>query len=333
MTRKKLSLHSGLIQFFLFAFFLAPSLLAEESLKVVFLAGRPSHGYGSHEHLAGCRVLAEAIENSSENVICEVYSGGWPEDDSVLEDADTIVMYCDGGKRHPALQHLNVLGKHMKRGVGFVCLHYGVEVPPDDGGKEFLSWLGGYFEINWSVNPHWTADYKSLPKHPITQGVEPFAANDEWYFHMRFQPEMKGVTPILSAIAPEQTMSRKDGAHSGNPAVRKAVANGEPQHTAWAYERENGGRSFGFTGGHYHWNWGRQDILRLVSNAIVWSAKGDVPSAGLAVSGPSLESLEKGQDEQQPGRYNKEETRKKFQLTGKAAEKQGNTGVAPSAVR
>ncbi|MEC8554466.1 MAG: ThuA domain-containing protein [Planctomycetota bacterium] len=315
MTRKKLPIHSGLILFFLFAFFLAPSLMADESLKVVFLAGRPSHGYGSHEHLAGCRVLAEAIENSTENVVCEVYSGGWPEDASVLDDADTIVMYCDGGKRHPALQHFNVLDKHMKRGSGFVCLHYGVEVPPDDGGKEFLRWLGGYFEINWSVNPHWTAEYKSLPKHPITQGVKPFAANDEWYFHMRFQPEMKGVTPILSAIAPEQTMSRKDGAHSGNPAVRKAVANGEPQHTAWAYERENGGRSFGFTGGHYHWNWGRQDILRLVSNAIVWSAKGDVPATGLAVSGPSLESLEKGQDEQQPGRYNTEETRKKFQLT------------------
>ena len=249
MTRKKLPIHSGLILFFLFAFFLAPSLMADESLKVVFLAGRPSHGYGSHEHLAGCRVLAEAIENSTENVVCEVYSGGWPEDASVLDDADTIVMYCDGGKRHPALQHFNVLDKHMKRGSGFVCLHYGVEVPPDDGGKEFLRWLGGYFEINWSVNPHWTAEYKSLPKHPITQGVKPFAANDEWYFHMRFQPEMKGVTPILSAIAPEQTMSRKDGAHSGNPAVRKAVANGEPQHTAWAYERENGGRSFGFTVG------------------------------------------------------------------------------------
>ena len=32
--------------------------------KIVFIAGRPSHGYGSHEHYAGCRLLASAIAAS-----------------------------------------------------------------------------------------------------------------------------------------------------------------------------------------------------------------------------------------------------------------------------
>ncbi len=63
---------------------------------------------------------------------------------------------------------------------------------------------------------------------------------------MRFQPEMKGVTPILSAVAPPSTMMRPDGPHSGNPAVREEVAKGLPQHLALAYERAGGGRSFGF---------------------------------------------------------------------------------------
>ncbi len=283
--------------------------------RIVFLAGKPSHGYGSHEHLAGCRILADTIERgSSGKVKCDVYSGGWPESDAVLDGAKTVVMYCDGGGGHPALQHLPKLGELMDKGVGFVCIHYAVEVPTDRGGPEFLKWLGGYFETHWSVNPHWIAKYEKLPDHPVTRGVKPFEANDEWYFHMRFQPAMKGVTPILSAIAPEDTMRRPDGPHSGNPAVRKEVAEGIAQHTAWTYERPNGGRSFGFTGGHYHWNWGREEILKLVCNAILWTAKQEIPADGLSLRSPSVEQLEAGQDETIPGNHKREAIQKEFRL-------------------
>ncbi len=75
-------------------------------------------------------------------------------------------MYCDGGGGHVALQgdRLKQLGEEVKRGVGIVCLHYAVEVPKDKGGPEFKEWLGGYFETDWSVNPHWQADFKELPQ-------------------------------------------------------------------------------------------------------------------------------------------------------------------------
>jgi hypothetical protein len=282
--------------------------------KIVLLAGKPSHGYGAHEHLAGCRILAETIQNAMKNVSCEVYAGGWPEDATVLEDADSIVMYCDGGARHPALQQLEAIEKLMQRGVGFVCLHYAVEVPKDHGGPEFLRWLGGYFETDWSVNPHWTAEFVQLPEHAVTRGVKPFAANDEWYFHMRFVPGMHGITPILSAVAPAETMRRPDGPHSGNPAVRAAVAQAQPQHTAWLFERPNGGRSFGFTGGHYHWNWGRQDILKLVCNAIVWTAGVELPANGLDLSAPPINKLEAGQDEPIPAKHDSAKIKEDFQL-------------------
>lgn len=169
----------------------------------------------------------------------------------------------------------------MKRGCGFVCLHYAVEVEKEKGGPEFTDWLGGYFEKNWSVNPHWDAGFKSLPAHAITSGVNPFGTNDEWYFHMRFREGMKGVTPILTAVAPESTMSRADGTHSGNPTVREEVKNKVPQHVAWAVQREDGGRGFGFTGGHVHKGWGNAEQRKLVLNAIVWSAKGEVPTGGI----------------------------------------------------
>jgi hypothetical protein len=110
--------------------------------------------------------------------------------------------------------------------------------------------------------------------------VEPFAINDEWYFHMRFRDGMRGVTPILTAIPPESTTSRPDGPHSGNPAVLEAVKNREPQHVAWAYERPDGGRGFGWTGAHHHRNWGDDRFRKLVLNAILWTAKIEVPTTG-----------------------------------------------------
>jgi type 1 glutamine amidotransferase len=167
----------------------------------------------------------------------------------------------------------------MKKGTGMVCVHYGVEVPKEKGGKEFLDWIGGYFEMHWSVNPHWEADFKVIPKHPITSGVKPFKINDEWYYHMRFPENMKGVAPILTAIPPESTLSRPDGPHSGNPAVR--ATKGQPQHVAWAFERPDGGRGFGFTGAHYHKNWGNESFRKVVLNALLWTAKADVPADGV----------------------------------------------------
>lgn len=312
------------------------SVMASAQAKplVVFLAGRPSHGYGSHEHLAGCRILADTIQRSTnQEVECRVIGNGWPDDDRVLDDASAIVMYCDGGGGHPAIQHLPRLGELMNRGIGFACLHYAVEVPTHRGGAEFLEWLGGFFETHWSVNPHWVADYTSFPEHAVTRGVRPFKANDEWYFHMRFRPEMDGVTPILSAVAPEHTMTRPDGPHSGNPAVRRAVAEGVPQHTAWVFERSNGGRSFGFTGGHFHWNWGREEILRLVCNAIVWTAKVEVPESGLPVMRPSVERLEQGQDEPIPENHQRDKVKSEFQLHSGASANTSEVSSNESAAR
>ena len=159
-------------------------------------------------------------------------------------------------------------------------------MPKENGGPEFLDWIGGYFEMNWSVNPHWTAKFDKLPDHPITRGVKPFEINDEWYYHMRFRPEHAGRHPDSHHACPRpDTLSRPDGTHSGNPDVRRDVLEKkEPQHVAWASENAGGGRGFGFTGGHDHWNWGDPNFRKLVLNAILWTAKIEVPKDGVATS-------------------------------------------------
>ena len=257
-----------------------PASFAEENKKIVFLADGGKNAK-THAHEGGNALLANALEESGLGFETSLHKG-WPADAKAFEGADCVVIFCNGGGGHLVMKHLDQFEKLIDDGVGVVCMHYAVEVPKGRAGNLMLEATGGYFETHWSVNPHWKAEIKTLPKHPITRGVKPFIQDDEWYFHMRFQPGMKGVTPILSAHPPESTMKRKDGPHSNNPHVRKAMAAGKIQHIGWAYERPGGkGRGFGTTGAHYHHTWDSHDWRTLILNAIAWTAGVEVPKNGV----------------------------------------------------
>src|SRR5438309_2061084 len=149
--------------------------------KIVLVAGHPSHGPGDHEFNAGVQLLHRCLAGVP-GVKSAFYLNGWPKDPNAFEGADTILFFMDGGAGHPIIQenHLKIIGDLMKKGVGLACVHYAVEVPKDKGGPEFLDWIGGYYEDRWSTNPHWEADFKNLPNHPVTRGVKPFKIRDEW---------------------------------------------------------------------------------------------------------------------------------------------------------
>ncbi|MDO8541240.1 MAG: ThuA domain-containing protein [Opitutaceae bacterium] len=264
--------------------------------KVLMIAGPPSHGPGAHEHNAGILLLQKCLHGMP-GLKTEIALNGWPKNPSAFDGVDAVLIYSDGGVKHVALQdsNLEALRRALAKGAGLGLLHYAVEPTLEKGQQEFLQWVGGAFEINWSVNPHWNANFKTLPRHPVTRGVKPFTILDEWYFNMRFVEGMKGVTPLLVATPDASTTSRPDGHHSGNPHVRALVAKGEPVVVSWGFERPDGGRGFGFCGGHFHENWGNDDFRKLVLNAIVWLAKMEVPANGVA-SKVTAEDLKKNLD-------------------------------------
>ena len=73
--------------------------------KVVMIAGPQSHGPLSHEHRAGIMLLAKCLkEGAADLVQPTVVTNGFPKDSSVFKGADAVVIYSDGGGRHPALQ-------------------------------------------------------------------------------------------------------------------------------------------------------------------------------------------------------------------------------------
>ena len=244
-----------------------------KAIKIVLVAGRQSHGPGDHEFFAGTAILCNLLKQTP-GIAPVMARDGWPKNEKIFEGAKAVVFYMDGGGGHPVIQkeHKAVVQKLIDQGVGFVNIHYAVEYPKAQS-DAVLNWLGGYYETGFSTNPHWVADFKAMPEHPISRGVKPFNIRDEWYFNIRFAPESKGVTPILKAVPPDNVR--------GTPEAKKFP--GREEIVAWTYERDKGGRSFGFTGGHTHKNWADENFRRLVTNAILWTAQVDVPKDGAKV--------------------------------------------------
>ena len=197
--------------------------------KLVMIAGPVSHPPLMHEFKAGSLLLQKRLEGVAAltqrqfrylsraglgfigllgvaglvwlTVWGQLVDGKKVDDNSVFEGAAAVFIYSDGGGNHPGVQpdRLGVLGALVKKGVGIGMAHYAVEVLPNKGGPEWKDWIGGHYENSFSCNPIWDADYQSFPVHPITRGVKPFKAKDEWYFNMRFREGKTGVKDILVA--------------------------------------------------------------------------------------------------------------------------------------
>ena len=259
--------------------------------KLVFIAGKPSHPPRMHEFRAGVLLLTKALANVP-GLVVEPHEMGWVKDEKTLEDADAVVIYADGRQGHPAVQgdHLAKLQALIDRGVGFGCMHYGVEVDPAQAGEQFKRWIGGHYEHQYSCNPIWEPAFESFPQHPITRGVQPFQVKDEWYFNMRFADpfsaeaakESAGMkfVPILVA-KPSDAVRGGPYVYPKGPYPHIQAATGRPEAMMWAVERPDGGRGFGFTGGHFHDNWGNDNFRKTILNALLWVSKVEVPAGGV----------------------------------------------------
>ena len=274
--------------------FLTIGFVAAQDKKVVFIPGPDSHGYGSHAHVGGVKLLADQINKHVPGLSATALEPGWPRDKTVFDGAAAIIVFSDGGGGSMLAQNVKAVEELVEKGVGIGIIHYAVEVPKGEPGDALLKAIGGYYEQFWSVNPWYVAEFKEFPNHPASRGLKPFAINDEWYYHMRFAPpsDEAKLTEILVCVPPDSTRNGPDGSHSGNPTVREQK--GRAECLCWVFERNTTtgkGRGFGFTGGHDHWNWGHPMFLKTVLNAIVWVAGEEVPESGIVSPTPTLDEL------------------------------------------
>jgi type 1 glutamine amidotransferase len=269
---------------------LSTFIFAADKAKVILIAGQDSHKPGDHEFLAGCTLLKNKLDTAMgdklETILVE---RNWPADESIFEGADAIVIYSDGQGKHPIKDKQDFIGKLMDKGVGLAMMHYACDVPKGEQGENFKKWLGGHYETRWSTNPHWTCDSILHKTHPISKSVKDFSVKDEWYFNMRWA-DQPFHTDILQGIPDKESRQGKTS-HPRGPYSHIVANEGRKETLLWAVERKDGGRGFGFTGGHFHANWANDEYRKLVLNAIVWLAKVEVPEGGIPSSTPTEKEL------------------------------------------
>lgn len=270
----------------------ASAVTPDGKQKLVFIAGKPSHPPGMHEFRAGSLLIEKCLKEVP-GLVVDRHDMGWVKDEATFADADAVVIYADGGKGHPAVQekHLETLRGLMAKGVGFGVMHYGVEVVPELGGKEFLEWLGGHYENAYSCNPIWEPKFTRFPQHAITRGVKPFQIEDEWYFNLRFRPAFgdgltaakDGATQFVPILIATPSDATRDGpyVYPKGPYAHIQAEKRAQESMMWSVERPDGGRGFGFTGGHFHKNWGNDDFRKTILNALLWVTKVEVPTNGV----------------------------------------------------
>jgi type 1 glutamine amidotransferase len=255
--------------------------------RILILVGPSDHPPGTHEVLAGGRLLRHCLDEIGTAVgLTAELRTAWPGTPAELDGVIGIVMIGDVFPPEVMPERAGVmdqLKQLMEKGCGLVCLHYatGLEsrhVGPD-GSHPLLDWIGGYFATrckhHQSVARVYAKATINLPekRHPTSGGWKAFTIHDEPYTNIYFgRPDRRArVTPLATAQLPPE-----------KPATEVV---------AWAVERPDGGRGAGIAMPHFFKNWAVDDLRTLVLNTIVWSAGKPVPEQGFQVKLPALETF------------------------------------------
>ncbi|MFO1022969.1 MAG: ThuA domain-containing protein [Planctomycetales bacterium] len=232
---------------------------AEPKTKILFIGKQPDHPFATHMYLHTSNMLAKCLALNGE--FETVVSDGWPKDSATLEGVRTIVLYMTpaaefllDGRHHQKFSEL------MDNGVGIVTLHWASSVNQQNLerlGPEWMSVMGGTWVSNVGLHTGNSPLKQLVPAHPICRGWKEYDLHDEYYL----DPTIKTATPLLQVQAGEKSVI-----------------------VGWAYERSNGGRSYATTLGHFYENFQREPFRKMVVNAILWSAKVDVPPEGAKVN-------------------------------------------------
>jgi type 1 glutamine amidotransferase len=234
--------------------------------KKLLLVGQGPDGHPpeTHEYMAGLKVLAKCLKPVKGLEVTVVRADDpWREGPELLGRADGVVLYLAEGARWLAQdpKRQDALAKLAARGGGLAVLHWGMGTKDAKPIDPFLKLFGGchggpdrkyaVVEVEAEI-----AD----PRHPVVSGIGRFKVRDEFYYR-------------LKCVKPEGSI---------RPLVRARI-DGQDETVAWAWQRPDGGRSFGFSGLHFHDNWSLPEYRRLVAQGVLWTLKLPIPKDGLPV--------------------------------------------------
>jgi type 1 glutamine amidotransferase len=241
---------------------LAPSsALAQPAKKKVLLLWHSPDGHPpqTHEYQLGQKILKLTLEkhaNVDATLVCA--DDPWKEGPELLATADGVVLFASEGARwlqgNP--ERLAAFQALAKRKGGLAVLHWGM-------GAKDAKYIAAFVELFGGCHGGPDRKYQvvtekiSVGNHPVTRGVKDFQVRDEFYYFLKLA---KGVQPTLQV-----NIDKK------------------PWLVSWAFERPDGGRSFGFSGLHFHENWQMPEYRQLVAQGVMWTLDVPIPKDGIAV--------------------------------------------------
>jgi hypothetical protein len=221
--------------------------------------GPDGHPAGTHEYIAGQRILTKCLAKVPGLEISQARADGdWPEGPELLAKADGVVLFVSEGakwlnadpKRRAAFAEL------AKRGGGLAVIHWGMGTRDAANIEPFVLLFGAchggpdrkykFLETNVRI---------AAKDHPITAGLADFRIKEEFYYTLKQPPDAKDLVSLLTA----------------------EIDGGEHM-VSWAWSRPDGGRSFGYTGCHYHENWSRPEYQRFLAQGVLWTLKVKPPA-------------------------------------------------------
>ena len=242
-----------------------PSALAgKRTVKRILLIGQSpdNHPWSTHEYMAGMRILAQCLQpvKNLQTIIVNA-DEPWKDGPELLDGADAAVLFVSEGAKwlHQDARRLAAFQKLAKRGGGLVVIHWGM-------GCRDAKYIDGFVRLFGGCHGGPDRRYKivnvtttiATAGHPVVRGVKPIKVREEFYYTLKFAKPQSNITPLI-----------------------RVPIDGKEHTVSWAWERPDGGRSFGFSGGHYHENWKHEAYRRLVTQAVLWTMKTPVPKSGL----------------------------------------------------
>jgi hypothetical protein len=229
-----------------------------------------SHPRTTHEYMAGVRLISRFLQADGRIQVVVVQADGpWEEGLDLLDHADGAFLYLTEGARWVSddPHRLAAFQRLAKRGGGLSALHWGMGTRESAPVESFVSLFGGCH--GGPDRKYKVGDFELLPlieRHPVTSGIKPFAVYDELYFALKFPKQHDGFHPLIQAR----------GAEVDHP-------------VAWTWERPDSGRSFGFTGMHFHENWKKLEYRRLIIQGVLWTLNESIPEGGMSLDISSSE--------------------------------------------
>lgn len=223
--------------------------------RLLLLYQKPDgHPVNTHEYLRGLTRLKELLAVSPQlDVRLVPADEPWTDGPELLDAADGAVLFLAQGALWMSAnpERLRAFQRLAERGGGLSCLHWAMGSKPTPAIPAFVDLLGGchggddrrFRVLETTLRP-------VVAPHDITRGLEPVRLKEEFYYDLKWPKGKSRPQPLMEAAIDDLWWP-----------------------VAWAWERPDGGRSFGFSGLHFDENWNQPTYQKLVTRGVLWTMK------------------------------------------------------------